>query len=202
MKSKSEICNLALSRLGDKKTVEDIDNPTTQTEKTFMKWYDVTRRSALRRLMPSFARKRKLWAKSEYKPDFGYQYAYLYQPTCLKVLGIGNMDNPVTDYVVEGGYILTNSDYPDGLPVRYVEDSNNVYEFDDAFVELFSLILASNVAAEVTESASLIKYINELIPVKTAELIAMTSQENKPFVVTKSRLKNARIGAGYGVTKK
>lgn len=202
MKSKSEICNLALSRLGDKKTVGDIDNPATQTEKTFAKWYDVTRRSALRRLMPSFARKRKLWAKSDYKPDFGYSFAYLYQPTCLKVLGIGNMDNPETDYVVEGGYILTNANYPNGLPVRYVEDSSNIYEFDDSFIELFSLMLASNVAAEVTESSSLIKYVNELIPVKTAEFIAMTSQENKPFVINKSRLKNARLGGGYGVTKK
>ena len=37
MVTKSEICTLALSRPGDKKTVENIENPTTQTEKTFRK---------------------------------------------------------------------------------------------------------------------------------------------------------------------
>ena len=74
MVTKSEICNLALSRLGDKKTVENIDNPTTQTEKTFAKWYDVTRRASLRKMIPNFARVREIWAKSNYTPAFGYKF--------------------------------------------------------------------------------------------------------------------------------
>lgn len=202
MKSKSEICNLALSRLGDKKTVNDIDTPTTQTEKIFHKWYDVTRRSALRRLMPSFARIRKKWAKSDFAPDFGYKFAYKYQSNCLKIIGIGNMDEPITDYVVEGGYVLTNTDFKDGLPVRYVADINDISCFDDVFIELFTYLLAYNVAAEVTESASMIKYIGDIIPIKTAELVALTSQENKPFILTNSRLHNTRLGYGYGIKKK
>lgn len=202
MITKSTICNLALSRLGDKKTVENIDNPTTQTEKTFQKWYDVTRRATLRKMMPSFARKRKLWAKSNFKPDFGYAFAYDYRSDCVKVLGIGNLDEPVTDYVVEGLHILTNSDFPDGLPVRYVEDVEDISLYDDNFIELFSLLLALNVAPEITESANIIKYLQEMIQVKSAEVIAVGSQENKPVIIKSSRLANARRGLGYGVSKK
>jgi hypothetical protein len=201
MVTKSEICNLALSRLGDKSTVENIDVPKTQTEKTFKKWFDVTRRAALRKMMPPFARKRKLWAKSNYVPDFGYSFAYDYRADCVKVLGIGNMDEPDTNYVVEGNYILTNSDYKDGLPVRYVEDVTDLGRFDDNFIELFSLLLACNVAPEITESASRVKGIESSLPIKIAEVMAVSSQENKPFIVRSSGLRNARLGVGYGVRK-
>ena len=201
MVTKSEICNLALSRLGDKKTVENIDNPTTQTEKTFAKWYDVTRRASLRKMMPNFARVREIWAKSNYTPAFGYKFAYDYRSDCVKILGIGNMDTPDTDYVVEGNYILSNGEYPDGLPVRYIKDIEDVGLFDDNFIELFSLQLAYNVAPEVTESTGRLQYLTQILPSKIAEVIAVNSQENKPFIVKNSRLKNARLGFGYGVKK-
>ena len=201
MVAKSEICNLALSRLGDKKTVENIENPTTQTEKTFRKWYDVTRRATLRKVMPSFARIRKAWAKSDYEPDFGYKYAYDYRSDCVKVLGIGNLDDPDNDYVVEGNHILTNSDYPNGLPVRYVQDVTDLSKMDDSFIELFSYMLAYNVAPEITESSTMLQYLQNIIPIKVAEYIAITSQENKPIIIKKSRLANARLGYGYGVKK-
>lgn len=202
MYTKTDICNLALSRLGDKKTVENIDNPTNQTEKTFAKWYDVTRRAALRKMMPSFARTRKLWAKSDSAPDFGYKNAYVYRKDCVKVLGIGNLDNPVNNYTVEGGYILTNEEYESGLPVRYVEDVEDIDRFDDSFIELFSFMLAYNVAPEVTESASRLQYLEQILPNKILEAMAVDSQENKPILVKQSRLGNARLGFPYGVKKK
>lgn len=201
MVTKSEICNLALSRLGDKGSVENIDNPTTQAEKSFNKWYNITRRSALRKLMPSFARVRKRWAKSNFLPDFGYSFAYDYRSDCVKVLGIGNMDNPDNDYVVEGGHILTNSNYDDGLPVRYVEDVVDIARYDETFIEVFSLMLAYNVAPEITESANRLQYIENTLTNKIAEVIAIGSQENKPIIIKNSRLNNARLGFGYGVKK-
>lgn len=201
MTTKSEICNMALSRLGDKSTVNDIDNPTTQAEKAFLLWYDTTRRSALERMMPSFARVREVWAKSNFTPAFGYAYAYDYRQDCVRVLGIGNLDEPDNDYVVEGNYIFTNSDYPDGLPVRYVKDVEDATYWSSMFVELFTLMLAYNVAPMLTESTSRLQYLHQTIPQKVAEVIAIGSQENKPFIIKRSRLKNARLGFGYGVKK-
>ena len=194
MYTKTDICNLALARLGDKRDIENIDNPTNQPEKVFAKWYDISRRAALRTMMPSFARTRKLWAKAEYTPEFGYAFAYKYRQDCLKVLGIGNLNEPINDYAVEEGYVLTNQNYENGLPVRYVKDVTDINKFDDAFVELFSLMLAYNVAPELTESRAIVQHLEQIIPIKTAQVIAVDSQENKPIIVKTSRLLAGRRG--------
>lgn len=201
MFTKSEICNLALSRLGDKNEVYSLEQPTTQIEKIFAKWYDVTRRAALRRMMPSFARTRRLIALSNYKPDFGYEYAYQYPSDCVKVLGIGNLDEFQNDYSVEGGYILTNTLYENGLPVRYVEDVRDLGRFTDNFIELFSFMLAYNVAPEITESTSKLQYLENIMPNKIMEMIGIDSQENKPIIIKKGRLQAARLGLPFGVKK-
>lgn len=201
MTTKSEICNLALSRLGDKRTVNDIDNPIEDIEKTFSKWYDVSRRSALRRMMPSFAHTRKLWALSNFIPDFGYRFAYKVRSDCVKVLGIGDLCRSENNYSVEGGYILTNEEYENGLPVRYVSDVQEIDRYTDNFIELFSLMLAYNVAPEITESASRLQYIDNALANKIAETMGVDSQENKPIIIKKGRLQAARRGLPYGVVK-
>lgn len=201
MITKSEICNLALSRLGNKNNVDDLENPKTQVEKVFAKWYDVTRRSALRRMMPSFARTRKLWALSNYKPDFGYEYAYKYRSDCVKVLGVGDLCDSRNDYTVEGGYVLTNELYEEGLPVRYVEDVKDLSRFTDNFIELFSFMLAYNVAPEITESTGRLQYLEGIMPNKIAEMIGIDSQENKPIIIKRGRLQAARLGLPFGVKK-
>lgn len=202
MKSKVDIANLALGRLGDKNSIEDIDNPTNQTENIINRWYDISRRSALRKMMPSFARARGLWHLAGHKPAFGYKYAYVYAPDCLKIIGIGEADESNTEYAVEGGYILTNIDYNGALPVRYVKDVTDVSCFDDNFTELFSLLLAYNIAPEVTESTSIINYLTNAIQAKISEVTAISGQENKPIIVKNSRLGLARRGLSYGVGKK
>lgn len=202
MYSTVDICNLALSRLGDKNTVESLDKPTKQAERVFAKWYDITRRATLRRMMPSFAIRRKLWAKSAEKPEFGYSNAYEYRQDCVKVLGIGNRDNPVTDYAVEGGFVLTNEDFQTGLPVRYIADVKDISKYSENFIELFSLFLAYNVAPELTESTARIKWLESAIAMKTMEIMGIDSQENKPIIIKRGRLQEARLGGTYGVRRK
>ena len=202
MYSKVDICNLALSQLGDKSTVENIDSPTKQTEKILAKWYDISRRAALKTMMPNFAITRDLWALSTETPAFGYKYAYMYRSDCLKILGIGEADNPSTDYSIENGYILTNVLYKDGLPVRYVKDEQAITKFNDSFILLFSLLLARNIAPEITESMTIISNLEKNIPIKTMEIMALEAQENKPIIIKSSKLLTARRGLKVGVSKK
>ena len=115
--TKTGICNLALSRCGSKGSVENIDKPSKQTEIVCAKWYDISRRTALKTMMPSFARRREFWAlDANYKPAFGYEYAYQYKSDCLKILGIGNIGMCRRDYAVEGGYLLLNEYFEEGVP--------------------------------------------------------------------------------------
>lgn len=194
MRTKVEICNLALSCLGEKSTIENIDNPTKQTEIVCSKWYDVSRRTALRQLMPSFARKRELWAEdADYKPAFGYEYAYKYKNECLKILGIGNIGNK-EGYAVEDQHILINEYYEDGLPVRYVADVKDLSIFSDDFVQMFAWFLARDICTELTESSQKYGQIEEILAQKVQQFCSVDAQENKPIRVKNSDLLRARSG--------
>ena len=135
----TDICNLAISHLGDKGSVENIEIPEKQTEIVCAKWYDISRQTALRQMMPSFARKREMWPlDAEYIPAFGYGYVYLYKTDCLKILGIGDLYEKNNDYAVEDGHLLINSYYEDGLPVRYVADIKDPSKYTPDFIDLIS----------------------------------------------------------------
>lgn len=195
MNSKTEICALALSRLGQQNSIEDIDNPKKQTEVVCAKWYDVSRQSALKHMMPSFARKRAVWALDvDYVPAFGYNYAYKYQSGCLKVLGVGETKSSKKDYEIEGGYLLTNEHYEDGLPVRYVADIEDTSQFTPDFVQLFSWILASNICMELEIDMNKYQVIQQMLPQKIVEYCGVDAQENPPKRVSHSLLEQQRLG--------
>lgn len=202
MTSKIEICNLALSRLGDKSTIESIDSPSKPQEQAFAKWYDITRRTVLRQNMPSFAIFREFWLPDgDYKPAFGYENAYRMPTTCLKVLGIDEIPDTRNDYAVEGGYLLCDRYYKGGIPVRYVKDIQNPDRFTPDFIELLSWELARNVCAEITNDTNMLSYIDNVLASVRIELSGVDSQENKPIRVAHSMFD--RTGFTYkGLDKK
>lgn len=195
MRTKVEICNLALSCLGEKSSAENIDAPVKQTEVVCAKWYDVARRTALRQLMPSFARKREIWAADGgYEPAFGYTNAYKCKSDCLKVLGIGNIGSERNDYAVEDGYILVNEYDNGGLPVRFVADIDDLTKFTDDFVQMFAWFLARDICTELTSSSQKYGEINEILNDKIQQFCSVDAQENKPVRVKNSNLLRARSG--------
>lgn len=195
MKSKIELCNMALANLGDKGTIENIDNPTKQTEIVCSKWYDVTRQEALRQLMPSFARKRDIWAlDASYAPAFGYKSAYKYKSNCLKVLGIGNVYEQRGDYAIEDNHILIDDVFEGGLPVRYIGDVDDVSKWTPDFSIVFSWMLAKNICMELHDSSQKYAEIEQILPMKIAQFLSIDSQENKPVRVSNSNLMRRRLG--------
>lgn len=195
METKVTVCNLALSRIGNKGSVENIDQPSKQTEVVCAKWYDIARKSALKHMMPNFARKREIWAQDTgYTPAFGYKYAYKYKSECLKVLGLGNLYQKANNYAIEGEHLLTNEHYPDGLPVRYVADVTNAAKFTPDFIELFSWFLAREICIELTSSNEKYQQIEAILPQKIAEYCGVDSQENPPIRISRSQVPLWRAG--------
>ena len=192
--SKNDVCNLALSCMGNRGSVENIDNPKKQEEIAFSKWFDISRRSALRQLMPSFARKRDVWAMADFTPSFGYAYAYKVRSDCVRVLGLGNLYEKKNDYSVEGGYLLTNRHHPEGLPVRYVEDILDPSLYTDDFILLWAWILADNTCMEITNDRTMKSYVDQTLPIKIMEICGVDSQENKPIRVAHSPILDSRHG--------
>lgn len=184
MSSKIEICNLALSRLGDRGTVEDISSPKKPAERAFAKWYDLTRKSVLRRNMPSFAIRRELWHLSDYVPQFGYKHAYRVPAQCLKIIGVADLTDTRNDYSVEGKHLLCDRLFKDGIEVRYIFDVTNTNEFTPDFEELLSYELAANVCHEITQDVQLSQYMQQMVDMKRIELAGVDSQENKPIRIS------------------
>jgi hypothetical protein len=194
--SKVDICNLALSRLAISSTVENIDNPQKKEERVFKKWYDVSRATAIKLMKPSFAKKRDIWAKAVHEPAFGFINAYKYKNECLRILGIGNLYEKTNNYSIEGSFLLTNADYSEGLPVRYLVDINDPDKYPPDFIQLFSWQLAYDVCPEMSNSREKFSDISNLLPLKIAQYCGTDAQESPPIRIVRSGLRQARRGFG------
>lgn len=190
--SKSEICNLALSRLGSFESVSDIDTPDNKVEKIFTKWYDTIRKKVLKSLIPNFAVEYRRVSQLADAPAFGYAYKYEYPNDCLKVLGIDEVEKKTNDYAVRGRTIQTDLDDDDGLPIRFIKDITDVTWFNSDFITLLTWELAYAVCMEVTQDLERMIYMEKILPKKRAEMGAMDSQENAPVRINKSKWKKSR----------
>jgi len=191
--SKSEICNLALGRLGNYASVSDIDTPDTPVEKIFALWYDTIRKKVLRSLVPSFAIEYRKVSQLGTTPAFGYAYEYEYPNDCLKVLGVDEVEKKEINYAVRSDKIQTDANEEDGLPIRMIRDETDVTKFDPDFVTLFSWELAYAVCMGVTQDLERLVYLEQILPKKRAEMGAINSQENAPVRKNQSKWKKSRV---------
>jgi len=192
MNSPEQICNLAYSRLGGKESINSLDNPQTAVERVFAIWYDICRQFMLKKLMPNFALGRKVVAQLDETPAFGYSYAYEYPKDCLKVLGIGEIQDKENNYSVEGNKILTDEEYDDGMEVRYIIDEIDVTKFSPEFIMALSAELGEKVSLQLTQDPDKLTALNTLKKSDQSEASALNGQENRPIRINNSKFKQAR----------
>lgn len=202
--SKIQICNLAAGAQGLKSSINNIDTPTSDKEIVFSQWYDITRQHVLKFLMPNFALQRVLLAAMPAVPAayaMEYQYAYAVPSNCLKVLGLGPIDNQETKPTIENGIIFTNVNYANGAPpLRFIADITDVTLFSVDFIMTFASILGKLTAMVNTQDpakkASLLKDAMQEWTNSTAQ----NAQENKPIRVSRSKFREARRTNNPGAT--
>lgn len=190
--SQNDICNLAASFLGDLGQVNDIDSPETSIEQTFALWYDVTRQQMLRMTIPNFAQQRRRVPKLDVNPAFGYRNVYEYPADALRVLGFGEIDEKSLDYTIEGRQILTDMDYEEGLPLRFVRDVTDVSLMSADYQILFAMALAINVGQLASQKTRLVAQLRSELPGKISEVSGTAAQENPPIRISNSKFKAAR----------
>ena len=191
--SKVEICNLALSHLGNFSTISDIDIPETEAEIVFALWYDISRQTFLKMTMPNFCLARKNLALVVETPPQPFSFSYAYPADCLKVLGRGPIEDKTNDYTVEGRRIYTNVTWEDGFPLRYVKDITDVTIMSPEFKVGFSWFLAGHTAMDITQDLGKVKTIEALLPEKMSSLSGLNAQENQPIRISRSKFKQARV---------
>lgn len=187
-----EIINLALSHLGSRAVVNQIDPPKTNVETLAAQWYAAARREALQKMMPNFSLARKKVAKLATVPAFGHSFNYEKPADALRILGVGEADNTTEEFNVEGDAIQSSVDYTSGMPIRYVKDVTNVNLYTSDFISYFSLALAIKLAPIIISDRQKQSLMKQDLREEMNDLAAIQAQENKPIRVSRSRFQEAK----------
>ncbi len=154
--SKVRICNMALSNVGARSTIEDLAEGSAEANECNL-WYDYSRLQVLEASDWSFARKRlTLTTHGDAAPDGVWSYRYQYPSDCVMFRKIQNPSGdqalPVpyeieTDLTQDNRSILTNLDEAVGV---YTFDLETTALFSPFFVEMLAAALSSHIAFTLT----------------------------------------------------
>ena len=205
--SKVDICNMAMSQLGNYGTISDIDTPTNDKERTFTLWYDICREFTLKLLMPNFALTRLIVSKLSETPAFGYSYFYEYPITALKVLGVGNVEDKENNYNIEctpfGVKAISHDyDYTDGMPIRIVRDITDINSWSPEAKLLLSQYLAAYTAKPITQDTALAAKLISELPAAISIASGLNAQENVPIRISSSKFRASRYNGAPTLTSK
>ncbi len=176
MASEVDICNLALSALGESAEVTSIEPPDGEHSGHCAKWYPIALRSLLEKHGWSFATKRvALTELADLDARiYGKEHAFAVPSDCLKILDVQSKKQledhlPAKIIPFETGLIDKNSrkalftDAKDPI-LTYITNINTAELFPGYFVDALVLLLASYLYGPVKRSdattASAVKILN------------------------------------------
>lgn len=155
MASDVEICNLALSHLGDDATVASIDPPEGSAQAEHCaRWYPIARDALLEMHPWRFTVSRAQLAELDV-PSWSWQFAYALPSSCIKVLAIlpyeAGSDDDTQPYEIETtedgtAVILTNTELAN---CRYVRRVTDTAKFPPLFVDALARLLSTYLAGSL-----------------------------------------------------
>lgn len=139
--TKTELCNMALARIGDKR-INDFETDASTQGIHCRLHYEQTKKALLRSFRWNFASKRVALSEDSSTPLFEWDHQYLLPSDFLRLRFVYEDDGVDTEddrFEIEGRKILTNYDT---CNIKYIRDVTDPTEFDALFVELLVLRLA------------------------------------------------------------
>lgn len=177
--SQTEICNLALVRLGDY-LITSLDEDSTAARYCKL-FYAKVRDAVLRDFPWNFAVRKKALALASETPIFGYAYMYGLPSDCLRALDLRTAytNGPAVEFSIElnaagtARMLCTNEPEAHLRYVARVEDPNL---YDAEFVEAVSWKLAADLAQPITgdtskQNAMLTMYQNTLVQARQRSVV-------------------------------
>ena len=151
--SKSEICNIALAKLGSSPTLVDINQDDTKTAQFFRVIYNTARDSLLRQHLWRFARKRAVLAPLSTGPLFDGGNYFQLPVDCLRVIGTdGDYENAYGRWFIEGNKIVADTDV---LNIVYISSVDDPTLYDPIFTEALAVKLAHDICMPLAQSEGL-----------------------------------------------
>ncbi|MBF0188921.1 MAG: hypothetical protein HQL50_13445 [Magnetococcales bacterium] len=188
MASTVQICNLALSKIGEESITALSDN--SQTARHCALLYEPMRDAVLQAHAWNFATSRVELGRSTDTPAFGYAYNYALPADCVRVI---QMEDPDTNYKVEGRNLLTDASEAKIIYIKSVTDPN---QFTPLFIEALSARLAMELAIPITDSNTLTRSLVQLYEAKIQEARQADATEGTPNEIIDSTWISARYGFG------
>ena len=160
MSSVVEICNLALSHLGDSATIATIDPPEGSAQAEHCaRFYPIARDSLLEMHPWNFATRRVSLAALDIDL-WSWAYAYAAPTSCLKIVSIlpnesGSDDEtqPYETESAEDGTLIIRTDV-ESATCRYIYKVTDSARFPPLFVDALARLLASYMSGPVVKGES------------------------------------------------
>lgn len=172
--SKTSICNLALTELGEE-TVTAVTR-ADKAQRLLLDNWDLARVSVLEEGLWDFATSRDVLAADPTPPKFGYAYRYRLPADCVRVVVIH--DGQLTSWGVEKGWLLT--DDPGPLNLIYICDETDTTLFSGLFGMGLGYRLAEMTAMEITQSLSKQEAAGEKAEDAISKARLKTNAQNSP----------------------
>ena len=165
MASNVEICNIALTRLGQE-TINSLDEESTEAKKCNI-LFDPLRRETLRAHSWSFATKMRSLAKSANDTVPRWEHVYIYPKDCIyvqKVYGPEGEDELAEFRKVHSntGTYLVLATNVDSAIMEYTTNVTDSTLFDSLFVSALAWNMAANLAQSLTADPQIIKQTSEM----------------------------------------
>ncbi len=141
--STTDICNMALARLGANRIISLADTSENTTPAIQCRLhYEQTKTALIRSYRWSFARGRETLSVSSDTPDFEYDFQYTLPSDYLYYVSPYEnqpFDVNIITFTIEGAFFLTNDTE---VELRYIKNIDDATKFDPLFVEVLILRLA------------------------------------------------------------
>jgi hypothetical protein len=196
--SETEICNIALTRIGHG-LISSLDENTTAAQVCNLH-YARTRDAMLRAHPWNFAIRRATLAQSATTPNHEFTYYHVLPVDCLKVIRTnweadGSIGTAIYGFPGQMGYATQIAPYrienvasvgkciacnEDTVKIEYIAQITDVAQFDDLFVDCLAQRLAAEVCMRLTDNQSATRTMWELATAKLAEARSTDAQEGTP----------------------
>ena len=174
--SETDICNLALSRLG-RQLITSLTEGTTAADRCVLH-YPLSRDTVLRAHPWNFAVRRVTLALSATTPNHEFTYQHALPTDCLKVVRTSwDADGLSIEHRIEGRFILCNETT---VKIEYIARMTDVAQFDELFVDVLAQRLAAEMCMVFTDNQSLTRSLLEVYAAKLDEARGVDAQEGTP----------------------
>ena len=184
MASETDICNIALSNLGERPITAR--NDQNHRARACDNRFDDVRDLVLRSHVWNCALKREQLTSSATAPVWGYDVAYPKPAKMLRLISVKENEYP---FKIEGENIVTNST---SLNILYIEQVTDTAKYDALLIQAIALRLATEIAQDITgktqlKEALMRKYREVMSEARSADAAEGTPQKIESDLWLESR---------------